>query len=141
MSLSYNRVILSGRLTRDPELRTTNSGLSVVTITIAVDRYSRGEEKTADFISCVAWRDRADFIARYFAKGTPIFVEGTLQTRKYTDNTGKDRWVTEVQIDKVGFVESKQTESKQPESKPAEQPQIDPQQESLFDDPEDMLPF
>ena len=93
-----NKVILMGRLVRDPELRTTPQGVSVCTFSIAVDRgYARqGEERQTDFITCVAWRNQAEFISRYFSKGRMIAIEGNLRTRTYDDKNGTKHYVTEV---------------------------------------------
>lgn len=104
-----NRVILMGRLTADPELRQTQTGTSVVSFSIAVDRdYTpKGEEKQTDFINLVAWRQTAEFISKYFSKGKMIAVEGRIQTRNYTDNNGNKRYVTEVIVDRPYFADSK----------------------------------
>ena len=100
-----NRVILMGRITQDLDLRTTPSGVSVLTFTVAVDRgYVRqGEERQTDFITCVAWRQQAEFISRYFAKGRMIAIEGNLRTRTYDDKNGTKHYVTEVFVDSVSF--------------------------------------
>ena len=100
-----NRVILMGRITQDLELKTTQSGVSVLSFTIAVDRnYARqGEERQTDFIDCVARRQQAEFINRYFSKGRMIAVEGSLLKRSYDGRDGNKRWVTEVVIDSVSF--------------------------------------
>ena len=104
----YNRAVLIGRLTADPELKTTQSGVSVCSFRIAVDRaYKKDGERGADFITIVAWRQAADFICRYFAKGKPIGIEGSIQTREYTDKDGNKRNAFEVVADRVFFVESK----------------------------------
>lgn len=104
----FNKWIGIGRLTRDPEVKQTQSGLSVCSFTIAVDRpYSKDREKQADFINCVAWRERADFIGKYFEKGKPILVEGSIQTRQYTDKNNQKRTAVEVVADNCRFVESK----------------------------------
>ena len=104
-----NSVQLIGRFTRDPELRTTQSGISTCSFTIAVDRnfVRQGEERKADFISCVAWRQTAEFITRYFKKGNLVALEGSIQTRTWDDNEGKRHYVTEVVVDRTHFVESK----------------------------------
>ena len=104
-----NRVILMGRITHSPELKTISSGVSVVSFTVAVDRnYTpKGQEKQTDFINCVAWRQTADFIAKYFGKGSLIAVEGTLQTRKYQDKNGVNHNVTEVIVDNASFTGEK----------------------------------
>ena len=100
-----NRVILMGRLTSDPELKTTQSGISVTSFTVAVDRsyVKQGEERKADFLNCVAWRQTAEFVCRYFGKGAMIAVEGQLQTRTYQAKDGTNRFVTEVFVDNVSF--------------------------------------
>jgi len=104
-----NKAILVGRLTKDPELRSTASGISVVSFTVAITRsYARqGEERQTDFINCVAFRNTADFISRYFAKGNMIAVDGSIQTRTWDDQEGKRHWVTEVMVNEAHFVESK----------------------------------
>ena len=100
-----NIVALMGRLTADPELRTTPSGVSVCRFTLAVDRnYAKaGTERQADFISCVAWRQQAEFISRYFVKGQLVAVNGSIQTGSYTDNNGNKRYTTDVVVDNVNF--------------------------------------
>ena len=105
----YNRVILMGRLTADPELRQTPSGVSMCRITIAVDRsfVKQGEERKADFFDITFWRQQAEFVCRYFSKGRAIGVEGSIQTRDYTDKDGNRRYAFEVVADRVFFVESK----------------------------------
>lgn len=105
---SFNKAILMGRLCGDPELKQTNSGSSVTSFTIAVDRkYNKGEEKQADFISIVAWRQTAEFICKYFDKGSAILIEGELQTRSWTDHQGNKRYATEVVAHEVTFCEAK----------------------------------
>lgn len=101
-----NKVILLGRLTADPELRQTPSNLSVASFTVAVNRpVSKGNERQADFIDCVAWRNTADFVCKYFNKGKPILVEGKLQVRNYEDKQGNKRRAYEVVCDNINFVE------------------------------------
>ena len=101
-------VVLTGRLTADPELKTTSNGTSVVSFSIAVDRrYRTGEERQTDFINIVAWRSSAEFISKYFKKGSLIGIEGSIQTRKYTDKNGNNRTAFEVVANNVQFVESK----------------------------------
>lgn len=105
---SLNKVILIGRLTADPELKQTGSGVAVTSFAIAVDRkYNNGTEKKADFITVVAWRQTAEFICKYFRKGSAIIVLGELQTRSWTDSDGKKRTATEVVASEVSFAESK----------------------------------
>lgn len=100
-----NSVIIMGRLTATPELKTTASGLSVTSFTIAVDRrfQKQGEEKQTDFLNVVAWRQTADFVCKYFTKGSMIAVQGELQTRNYEDKNGNKRVATEVVADNVSF--------------------------------------
>ncbi len=104
----FNVVILTGRLTADPELKTTTSGIPVTSFSIAVSRrYRSGEEQQADFINVVAWRQTAEFVSKYFQKGSMIGIEGSIQTRRYTDRDGKNRTAFEVVASNVQFVESK----------------------------------
>ena len=104
----FNTVILTGRLTADPELKTTANGVSVTSFTIAVQRkYKQGEESQADFINIVAWRQTAEFITKYFHKGSMIGIEGSIQARKYQDKDGNNRVAFEVIANNVQFVESK----------------------------------
>lgn len=100
-----NKVILMGRITADPELKTTPSGVSVTSFSIAVDRnyVKAGTERQTDFINIVAWRQTAEFVCRYFVKGQLIALDGTLQTRTYQDKNGNNRYVTEVLADSVYF--------------------------------------
>ena len=104
-----NKVALMGRLARDPELRSTTGGISVCSFTIAVDRrfVKAGEERQADFISCVAWRQQAEFICKYFTKGSMVAVAGSIQTRTWDDKEGKRQYTTEVVVDDVYFTGSK----------------------------------
>lgn len=104
-----NRIIIMGRLTADPEYKQTPNGTAVATFTVAVDRNytAKGQEKQTDFIPCVAWRTTADFIRRYFGKGNMIALDGSLQTRKYTDKQGNHRSAFEVVVDQVSFAGSK----------------------------------
>ncbi len=104
----FNLVVLTGRLTADPELKTTQSGISVTSFSVAVNRpYRTGEEQQTDFINVVAWRKTAEFIAKYFKKGNMIGIEGSIQTRKYTDKNGNNRTAFEVVVNNAQFVESK----------------------------------
>ena len=105
-----NHIVIMGRLTRDPELRTTQSGVSVTSFTVAVDRdynsRDNGERQT-DFIDCVAWRQTGEFVSRNFNKGKMIIVLGRLQSRKWQDKEGNNRISWEIQADNVLFGESK----------------------------------
>lgn len=104
----FNLAVLTGRLTADPELKTTQSGVSVVSFCIAVQRqYKSGEDPITDFINIVAWRHTAEFVTKYFHKGNMIGIEGSIQTRKYTDKDGNNRTAFEVLANNVQFVESK----------------------------------
>ena len=103
-----NNVILVGRLTRDPELRKTQSGTSVLSFNLAVNRkFSKDDEQIADFINCVAWNHSADFMAKYLNKGSLIGLEGRIQTRNYEDKTGNRVYVTEVVANSVQSLESR----------------------------------
>ena len=104
-----NNVVLMGRLTAVPELKTTQSGISTVRFSIAVERrYNKqGEERQTDFVDCVAWRQTAEFVSKYFNKGSMIAVIGSIQTRNYEDKNGNKRKAVEVQVDNVSFCGSK----------------------------------
>lgn len=102
--MGYNRVILMGRLTKDPELKTTQSGLSFCKFSIAVDRYTKpGEDKKADFFNVQAWRGTADLVAKYFTKGSMIHIEGDLQNNNWTDNDGVKHYDIAVNAQNVAF--------------------------------------
>ena len=112
MSLNLNKVVLAGRITADPELKQTSSGISVLSFTIAINRsyVSKNNdqgERQADFINVVAWRTTAEFISKYFRKGSAICVTGSIQTRSWQDQQGQKRYVTEVVADEAAFVESR----------------------------------
>ena len=104
-----NKAILVGRLTKDPELKTTASGVSVASFTIAVNRRFKNQDggSDADFINCVAWRQQAEFICKYFGKGNMIGTVGSIQTRNYDNKDGQKVYVTEVAVEEVHFVEGK----------------------------------
>ena len=104
-NLNLNKVILGGRLTSDVELKQTNSGVSVCSFSIAVNRKTKDKQET-DFINCQAWRQTAEFIAKYFGKGASICVVGSLQVRSWEQN-GQKRYATEVVVDEAMFVDSK----------------------------------
>lgn len=117
----FNLVVLTGRLTADPELKTTPSGVPVCNFTIAVNRnYRAGEEQQADFINVTAWRGTAEFISKYFTKGKMIGIEGAIQTHKYQDKDGNKRTAFEVVVNNAQFVEGKKegNESTTTESDP-----------------------
>lgn len=134
-----NSVVLVGRLTKDIELRKTQSGLSVASFTVACDRRLSQEqrnnnEQSADFISCVAWRGSADFLGNYAHKGDTVGVEGRIQTRTY-DRDGQRVYVTEVLANSVNLLHSKQTVQSQEQASYEPQPTQEqkPQQMSDFD--------
>ena len=113
-NLNLNKVILGGHLTQNPELKQTPSGVMVLNFTIAVNRkyVSKNDDGSSnqpqtDFINCVAWRQQADLISRYFHKGSCICIVGNIQTRTYNDQQGNKRYVTEVVVDELYFVDTK----------------------------------
>lgn len=120
-----NRVVLIGRITKDPEKKVTQNNTSVVSFTLAVDsRYTNDQgEKKADFIQCVTWNKSADFMANYVKKGSLLGVEGRIQTRTYETNNGETRYVTEVVCDSVQSLESRREAAPaQPTYEPEEDP-------------------
>lgn len=109
-----NRVILIGRLTKDPELRKTQSGMSTVSFVLAVSRQFKKEgQSDSDFISCVAWNKTADLMAQYLHKGSLIGIEGRIQTRSYDNQQGQRVYITEVVTDTVQFLEPKNASTQQ----------------------------
>ena len=111
-----NHIVIMGRLTRDPELRTTQSGVSVASFTVAVDRDFGGRdggERQTDFFDCSAWRQTGEFVSRNFRKGSMIVVSGRMQSRKYQDREGNNRTAWDVQVDNVYFGESKRDSESQ----------------------------
>ena len=127
-----NKVILIGRLTKEPELRKTPTDVSVCQFTLAVNRPYQGQngEREADFISCVAWRTQAENLCKYIKKGGQIAVEGNIQTRSYNDKNGEKRYVTEVVCDAITFLEAKKDNSNYTNK-----------QDDPFNPTEDDLPF
>ena len=115
-----NRIIVMGRITRDPELRRTNSGTAVASFTVAVDRdfKSQSGEKETDFIDVVAWRNTAEFVSKYFSKGRMAVVEGRLQLRDWTDKNGNKRRSAEIVADSVYFGDSKRDGGDATQSEP-----------------------
>ena len=116
-NFNFNRVIIGGRLTADPELKTTTTDVSVTSFTVAVNRRfgnKNGEERQADFINVTAWRQQAELVTRYFKKGSSICIVGSIQTRNWTDNDGNKRYATDVVADEVVFVDSKGESSAAP---------------------------
>lgn len=118
-----NAAFLMGRLTADPELKSTQSGIPVTSFTLAVDKaYKSGEDRQADFIDLVAWRGTAEVICKYFRKGQMMIAEGAIQTRTYEDRNGNKRKAVEVVVSHVSFAGPKENSS----PKPAETPAYDP---------------
>ena len=120
-NLNLNKIIIGGRLTADPELKTTPSGVTVTSFTVAVNRRfggKNGEEAQTDFFTVTAWRQTAEFITRYFRKPSSICVVGSIQTRSWTDKDGQKRFATEIVADEAYFVdaraESSQTAARVP---------------------------
>ena len=106
----FNIVILTGRICQPVELKTTASGISVCSFSIAVDRtYKKGEDKQTDFINITCWRTTAEFVSKWFKKGSLIGIEGSIQTRKFTDKNGNNRTAFEIVANNVHFVESKKS--------------------------------
>ena len=119
MSLNLNKVILAGRITADPELKQTPSGVSLVTFSLAVNRRfgsrdGQNQQPEADFFRITAWRNTAEFIAKYFRKGSAICICGSIQNRSWTDQNGQKRYVTDIIAEEANFVESRNTQDGQP---------------------------
>lgn len=145
-----NRVVLVGRLTRDPDLRYTPSGVAVANFNIAVNRpfKKEGEEQQADFINGVAWRAQAENLANYMKKGSQIGVDGRVQTRNYEGSDGKTVYVTEVVAESIQFLEPKsQQNNQQQQNNPPAQNQNQQSSDPFANDgkpidiSDDMLPF
>lgn len=142
-----NKVILMGRLTRDPEMRQTQNGVSVCSFSIAVNRrFAKDGQQSADFINCTAWRQQAEFICKYFAKGAMISVVGNLQSRSWENQEGKKQYATDVVVDEVYFTGSKSESPAQTDGGFAPQGKdpfadIDTMGFQAIDGSEDDLPF
>ena len=117
-----NRVILVGRLTKDVEVRKTQSGLSVASFTVACNNRRGGQNETTDFLNCVAWRQTADFLGSYARKGALVGVEGRLQSRSYDDRDGRRVYVTEVVCDNVQLLESRSQSEQRMQTSSYDQP-------------------
>ena len=141
-NFNLNKVILGGRVTADPELKQTPQGISVCSFSVAVNRRSKEGQAPADFINCQAWRATAEFISRYFKKGSSICLVGSLQTRTWNDQQGNKRYATEVIADEAYFVDSK-SESGSVPSFAADTASFQTQQAPKFEEIEgdDDLPF
>ena len=120
----FNRIILMGRLTKDPEIRTTQSGVTMCRFSIAVDRaYSKGQEKQTDFFDITAWRQTAEFVSKYFSKGKCILIEGKIQNNNYTDQNGVKHYQNVVIADSVAFCGDKSGgQQNGQQAPPAQQP-------------------
>ena len=105
-NFNLNKVILGGRITADPELKQTPQGVSVTSFSIAVNR--RGKDAQTDFINCVAWRQTAEFISKFFKKGSSICITGSVQTRTWNDQQNNKRYATEIIVEEAYFVDGKQ---------------------------------
>ena len=135
-----NKAILMGRLTADPELRHTPNGVAVTSFTLAVNRRfaAQGQERQADFIDIVAWRQTAEFVTRYLKKGSQVAVVGSIQTRTYKDKDGNNRKAFEVVADEVHFAEGKRADAGE---SPAAAPKQQEQSSAPFDLPQgDFVP-
>ena len=139
-NFNLNKVILGGRLTADPELKQTPQGASVVSFSIAVNR--RSKEQVTDFINCVAWRQNAEFICKFFKKGSSICISGNIQTRTWNDQQNNKRYATEVMVDEAFFVDAK-TDNAASSSYMGEAPSFQTQPEPKFEEisGDDDLPF
>ena len=119
--MAFNKVILIGNLTTDPELKQSTSGVSVCSFNIAVNRkYNKDGKNEVDFITIVAWRQQAEFISKYFKKGQPILICGQIQTRSYTDKQNNKRTAVEVVADEVSFVGNKESATEAKNEAPAQ---------------------
>lgn len=138
-----NKVILMGRLTADPELRQTTTGISSCNFTIAVDRgyKSANGEKQTDFIRCQAWRQTAEFVSRYFSKGKMIIIEGGLQNNNYTDANGVKHYSFVVNAESVHFGESKSSEGQASEAVQKQQTAVQPANDTVSVDIGDLGEF
>lgn len=131
----YNKAIIMGRICNDLEIKTTPSGVSVLSFTVAVDRAYQADKqnKVSDFFPCVAWRNEAEFISRFWSKGKMILVEGELQNRKYTDKAGTERQITELIVDHACFTGEKSSGTHEQPPPPEEPPQYKKQEQAAAD--------
>lgn len=144
--IMINTVILMGRLTADPELRTTPSGIAVCRFTLAVERnYAKSkEERQSDFISCIAWRQYAEFLTRYFVKGQLVAVTGSIQTSSYNDRNGVKRYSVNVVADSINFTGDKRNKENKPTKEPTkedEPPLPEPPDTPREQDTENYIPY
>ena len=143
-NFNFNKVILGGRLTADPELKQTPNGVPVASFSIAVNRRARsGEQPVTDFFNVTAWRGTAETVSRYFHKGSSICVVGSIQNRSWTDQNGQKRYATDIIVDEATFVDSKNgaesTEAVRPTNYIPEAYKVSPAQD--FNDSDSDLPF
>lgn len=132
-----NLIVIKGRLVKDPEIRTTQSGVSVTNITVAVDRsFSADGDKVTDFFDCVFWRQGAEFVGKYFSKGKEIIVQGEMQSRKWQDNEGKNRVSWEIQNCRAEFCGGKTSGEKHEKNATAAADEL-----VLTDEDRDNVPF
>lgn len=134
-----NRVCLIGRLTKDPQLKTTKSGVSQTTFTLAVNRKQKNDDGTnqADFINCISWRETADTIFKYFVKGKEIGIEGHIQTGSYEAQDGTKRYTTDVVVDFFDFIGNKETTQDKKENAEVQKDFHDPYIENNTQDTKD----
>ena len=141
MAFNFNKVMIGGRLTADPELKTTQSGVSVTSFTVAVNRrVKQGEESKADFFNVTAWRGTAEFITRFFHKGSSIMVVGSLQNRSW-ERDGQKRTVTEIVADEAHFVDSRASSEGGGERPYVPEAYTQPLKLESLDENSDELPF
>ena len=137
-----NKVVLMGRLTKEPDLKYTPAGTAIVSFKLAVDRrfQKQGEERKADFPNCVVWGKTAEFVANYFTKGQMMALTGRIETRSWEDNEGTKRYATEVIAEEVYFADSKKSESAAPKA-PAQTAPAQPAEDFKETEDDDDLPF
>ena len=135
--MNYNKVMFGGRIANDLELKSTTTGNTVLTFALAVARIHKDRNSTTDFFDCIAWSKAAELIAKYFKKGSTIFVEGEMQTRSYTDREGKKRKAVEMVVEKFEFVDKVGAELQAPDVA-ADEGKINQQPEYIDSDD---LPF
>ena len=135
------KFIAVGRLTNDPETRTSQSGMEIARFTLAIDRFSKGEEKKADFIRCIAFDKKAEFSSKYLKKGTKVIIAARVQVENYTDKDGNKRTSTDFVIDEIEFAESKKNAENQ-QSEVSNQSEVpDDGFVNVESDIDDSLPF
>lgn len=136
-NFNFNKLIIGGRLTADPELKTTPAGIMVTSFTVAVNRKAKDNETTADFFNVTAWKNTAEFITKYFHKGSSICIVGTLRNRNWTDNNGTKHYATDIIADEALFVDGKNDNTTESTSNPSYSDK--PHFEEISDDED--LPF